>query len=60
MEEAMENHFNQHYSAQPKTKRLVQNYFYYMMEFERYIHQICGKDSFIPDNFVDKEHQRYL
>ena len=56
---AFETHFEQHHASRKKTKQLVQNYFYYMMEFERYIHIICGKESFIPDQFVNSQHKQY-
>lgn len=29
------------------------------MEFERYIHLVCGKESFIPEHYVSEEHKKY-
>jgi hypothetical protein len=50
---ALRRQFDQHHTFRRRTKRLVQNYFHYMMEFERHIHRICGSESFIPVGFVD-------
>jgi len=49
------NYFNQHYDFKCKTRKLVQNYLYYMILFENYIHQVSGKESFIPTNFVNEQ-----
>lgn len=35
-----------------KRASLIQNYFYYMMLFEKHVHQVCGPDAFLPKNFV--------
>lgn len=35
-----------------KRASLIQNYFYYMMLFEKHVHQACGPDAFLPSNFV--------
>jgi hypothetical protein len=30
-----------------------------MLEFEKYIHKICGKEAFLPANFVNPQFQQY-
>jgi hypothetical protein len=40
----------------PRTA-LIQNYFYYMMLFEKYVHQVCGQEAFLPADFVPKNAQ---
>lgn len=47
------NYVNQHsdlYTVKKKT--LIQNYFFYMMLFEKHVHEVCGKEAFLPDDFV--------
>ena len=44
---------------QHQKKHLIQNYFYYMILFEKHIHEVCGKDSFIPTGFINQEHKLY-
>jgi hypothetical protein len=41
------------YNFKSRSKHLVQGFLYYMMEFERQIHKVCGAESFIPENYVN-------
>lgn len=38
-----------------KRATLIQNYFYFMMLFEKHVHQACGPDAFLPKDFCSPE-----
>lgn len=62
IDEAFEDHLKMHHNhfvQQRHSKQLINSYVYYMMEFERYIHIICGKENFVPENFVSSEFKSY-